>query len=218
MNNILSSRRMLGACALLIAFVLLIVLVTCVDVRPIGPQNSTIGLAGINGWFRDLTGENDGAYMISEVLGYMALLTVPGFCLLGVWQLWQRKSFAKVDRDLYALAVFYGIVAVAYVFFEIVVVNYRPVMPEGELEASFPSSHTLLALCTLGAATVQARLRIKDRKLCQVVCAMTVGIAAVVVLTRLFSGVHWLTDILGGLLLGSALVLLYREAVHRLKA
>ena len=136
-----------------------------------------------------------------------------GFGLLGLFQWLSRKSLLKVDASLLVLGGFYLVVLAAYLFFERCVINHRPVLIDGILEASYPSSTTLLVLCIMPTTGTQLRRRIQSRALRG---GVTLGIAvftAFMVVGRLISGVHWLTDIIGGALLSGGLVAFYQYAL-----
>ena len=190
-------------------FLLLILLVKVADVKPIGPMGSEIGLASLNGSMFKLLGESTFWYKLTELLGYLAILVALAFGALGVYQLIKRKSIKKVDMSLIALGGFYVLVAAVYALFEVVVINYRPVILDSGLEASFPSSHTVLTVCIMATAAMQLKRRIADKKAAVIAQWVCIGIAAVTVIGRLLSGVHWFTDILGGLLISATLVMLY---------
>ena len=192
-----------------ILFGALILAVKFVDVGNIGPENSSIGLASLNGAVKDLFGFNEGIYDISELLGLISFATAAGFALLGLIQLIHRKSLKLIDKDIYLLAALYVAVAIFYVLFEIIVINHRPVILEGELEASFPSSHTLLSLCIMISAAHQLYLRLPTKLAKGVGLAVAVAIATATTALRLVSGVHWFTDILGGMLLSAGLLFAY---------
>ena len=217
MNRFLKRNAGKRALILLAAFVLLTVLVKIVDVRAIGPQDTKVGFAALNGAFHNLTGVHEGLYKVTELLGYLAILIAVFFAALGAMQLLQRKSLRAVDSDLFVLGGLYAATVAAYVFFEVVIINYRPVILETEPEASFPSSHTVMALVILGSAVYEFGARVRDRKLRNILQYACVILAAAIVLGRLFSGVHWLTDILGGMLLGAALVSGFVYAVRKIK-
>lgn len=200
----------------LVLFLALTLCVSAIDVQAIGPEDSEIGLAGVNGFFRDLFGTNDLWYDITEIFGYASLASAGIFACLGLYQLITRKSLKKIDLDIYALAGLYLLVMAAYVFFEIVVINRRPVLVDGELEASFPSSHTMIVICFLSGAIHQIQKRIKNKPAC---IASTAVLGIMIVLTvvgRMICGVHWFTDILAGVLLGLAIVFLYVGAANQL--
>ena len=203
-----------------LCFLLLIVLVRTVDVAAIGPAGTSIGLSHLNGAYRDWAGFRSTWYQISKWLGVLGFVVVAGFALLGLWQWIRRRSLWKVDKLLFALAFLYLAVAALYFLFELVVVNYRPVLMPGDLapEASFPSSHTLLACTIFGSAfwVIAAYLRRRALKIAAwIVCgALLVGTVG----GRLLSGVHWLTDILGGILLSAALISFFLVLKNRLEA
>lgn len=180
-----------------------------IDVQNIGPNNSSIGLASVNGAIRDFFGFNEKIYDVTELLGLVSLTAAAVFALLGLAQLIHRKSLKLVDNDLYLLAGLYVAVAAFYVFFEIFIINYRPVMPEGELEASFPSSHTLLALCIMISCAHQLYIRLPSKLWKIIGTVVAVAIATATTLLRLVSGVHWFSDILAGALLSAGLLFAY---------
>ena len=194
---------------LLGAFVLWTVAVRSIDVQPIGPQSSSVGFATWNRFVHNLTGVHMPLYTLTDWLGLVPFVFVLGFAVLGLVQLIKRKSILKVDRSILALGGFYVAVMAAYVFFEIFVINYRPVLIEGTLEASYPSSTTMLVLCVMPTAVMQLRSRIKNRPFRHVVSVALIAFTAFMVIGRLISGVHWFTDIMGGALLSAGLVTLY---------
>ena len=199
-------------------FAALIVLVKTVDVQQIGPEGTSIGFAGINKAMNDATGLNMTLYKITEVLGLLALAVAGCFALLGLVQLIKRKSFAKVDPEIYALAGLYVVVLALYVIFEKVIINYRPViMPDEEhVEASFPSSHTMLGIVIMGSTFIIIDKYIKNESICKSVRIVSILILIAIVFGRLFSGVHWLTDILGGVLISSALLFIFSAVIGAL--
>lgn len=212
MMNTNTKRCLLAACVLLLLFAALILIVRTVDVQPIGPQGSKVGLAAVNGWVFRQTGVTMLYYTITDWLGIAAILTAAGFALLGLVQLIRRKSFCKVDRSLYALGGTYLLTIGCYILFELCIVNYRPVLMEGRLEASFPSSHTMIVCVIMATALLEFRGRLQKKAAKIAAESFCVGLMVVTMIGRLLAGVHWLTDILGGLLLSGALTLLYAAA------
>ena len=199
MNN----KRFLRAMGLLAGFALWTLAVGMVDIQPIGPNGSEVGFAAMNGFFHGLTGVHMGLYHLTDWLGLASLGICAGFGILGLVQWVGRGSIRRVDRSLLILGGFYVLVLGVFLLFELAAVNYRPVLIEGRLEASYPSSTTMLALCVMPTAAMQLRSRIQNATmLCR-------AVTAVLQVGRLVCGVHWLSDILGGALLSAGLVELY---------
>ena len=204
------SRRLffLGA-SLLAAFVLWTVLVCFVDVQAIGPEGSSVGFATLNGCVHDFTGVNMSLYVITDWLGLVPIGVAFGFAVLGLVQWIKRKSILKVDRSILALGGFYIVVMAVYILFEMVVINYRPTLIDGYLEASYPSSTTMLVMCVMPTAMMQFRARIKNDVIRRCVTIAIAAFIAFMVIGRLVSGVHWITDIIGGALVSAAIVWMY---------
>ena len=195
--------------SLLAAFVLWTVFVCFVDVRAIGPRESSVGFATLNGYVHNLTGVNMYLYVITDWLGLVPIGVAFGFAVLGLGQWIKRKSLLKVDRSILTLGGFYIVVMAVYILFEIVVINYRPTLIGGYLEASYPSSTTMLVMCVMPTAMMQFSARIKNDLFRRCVIFTITVFIAFMVIGRLVSGVHWITDIIGGALLSTAIVLMY---------
>ena len=194
---------------LLGAFALWTAAVRLVDVQPTGPQGSAVGFATINGWVYDLTGVHMALYTVTDWLGLVPFSVAMGFALLGLIQWIKRKHLRQVDYSIIVLGGFYLLVMAAYVLFEVVVINYRPVLINGYLEASYPSSTTMLVLCVMPTTLMQLNARIKNQTLKRWVGFGITAFFLFMVIGRLLSGVHWFTDIIGGALLSAGLVMLY---------
>lgn len=197
------------AWGLLAAFVLWTAVVSLVDVQAIGPRGSSVGLAALNGFFHNLTGVHLSLYLITDWLSLVPLGIVLGFGALGLVQWVKRKSIWKVDRSILVLGGFYLVVLTAFVFFEVYAVNYRPILIEGVLEVSYPSSTTMLVMTVMPTAALQLKSRIQNPALRKSVVAAIIVFTAFMVVGRLLSGVHWVTDIIGGGLLSAGLVMMY---------
>lgn len=202
--------------SLLAAFALWTIALIFIDVQAIGPGSSSVGLATINAMFHDWTGVHMVIYTITDWLGLVPVAFGFGFASLGLIQWIQRKNLFHVDFSLLVLGGFYMIVLAAYLLFEAHVVNYRPVLINGYLEASYPSSTTMLVMCVMHTAMMQLNSRIQNaafRQCVRILIALFIGF---MVIGRLLSGVHWLTDIIGGALLSAGLVMVY-HTVSKLK-
>ena len=199
---------------LLLAFVGWTLLLHFVDVQKIGPRESAVGFATVNGWFHELTGTNMSLYIITDWLGLVPIGVALGFAVLGLVQWITRRKLLRVDRSLFVLGGFYIVVMMVYILFETIVINYRPVLIEGYLEVSYPSSTTLLVLCVMPTAMMQFHDRIKNNVCCRWVKWIIAVFVAFMVIGRLLAGVHWITDIIGGALLSAGLVSLYAAIVE----
>ena len=206
----MKKKKLRIAIALLVSFALWTALVSLADVQAIGPEGSVVGFGTLNGLVHKLTGVNWLLYTVTDWLGLVPIAVALGFAVLGLAQLISRKSLWRVDRSILALGAFYVVVVVAYLFFEAVVINYRPVLIDGRLEASYPSSTTMLVMCVMPTAAIQLNARIKNNLLRRIATISIVAFTAFMVMGRLVSGVHWVTDIVGGALLSAGLVEGYR--------
>lgn len=206
-------KNFIASLCLLTAFVLWTAAIVLVDVRAIGPQGSSVGFAGINNFVHNLTGVHFDLYNITDWLGLVPILVCMGFGALGLVQWIKRKSIRKVDFSILVLGGFYIVTIAAFLVFEHFIVNYRPVLINGYLEASYPSSTTLLVTCVMPTAAMQFNNRINNKVLRNIVSVTIIAFITFMVFGRLISGVHWFTDIVGGALLSAGLVLMYRAII-----
>ena len=197
----------------LIVFLLWTVLIQCVDVQVAGPNRTKVGFANLNLWFHKLTGVHMTIYAITDWLGLVPIAVCLGFGMVGVFQLIRRKSLLRVDSDIILLGLYYILVIFAYLAFEMIPINYRPVLINGVLEASYPSSTTLLVLSVMPTMMFQVDRRTNKSLVRNVTGIFVNAFSAFMVIGRLISGVHWATDIIGAVFLSMGLFLLYRYAV-----
>ena len=188
-----------------------------VDVQAIGPQLSKVGLGTINKAYWDLIGYNEFWYKVTKYLGVVPFLIVAFYGLQGLLQVIKTKSILKVDKKILSLGGFYVLVGATYVLFEKVIINYRPVLEDGKLEASFPSSHTMLAVCICLSSLLISKYYVKNEKIRKLFDIGTVILMLVLVIGRLLSGVHWFSDILGGVIISLFLVSIYHTLINVLK-
>ncbi len=205
-------RNGIIAASLLLAFAVWTLLLGIVDVQAIGPRDSSVGFATLNGAVHTFTGVHFTLYVITDWLGLVPVAVGLAFAVFGLVQWIARRKPAAVDFDILMLGVFYLLMLGAYLLFETVVINYRPTLIDGYLEVSYPSSTTLLVMCVMPTAAMQMRARIKRTVLRRIVVGVIMAFTAFMVIGRLVSGVHWLSDIIGGALLSGGLVMTYRFA------
>jgi len=209
-----NQRNFCIAICMLLAFLLWTIAIQFVDVQAIGPQESTVGLATINQFVHNLTGVHMPLYTITDWLGLVPLMFVMGFGTLGLVQWIKRKNLLKVDYSILVLGEFYIVLMAAYILFEVFVINYRPVLINGSLEASYPSSTTMLVMCVMPTVIMQLNTRIKSDALKRCISSAITIFIVFMVIGRLVSGVHWFSDIVGGALLSAGLVLMYRAIIN----
>ena len=206
-------KQLITGVSFMLVFVIWTWLIQKVDVPPVGQKGTDVGFAAFNCWFHKLTGVHMGLYTITDWLGLVPVFVCIVFGGIGLWQLIKRKNLFKVDTDLIYLGIYYVIVIFGYLFFEMCPINYRPILIEGILEASYPSSTTLLVLSIMPTLVLQANRRIENRYLKRIIYAFTIVFSVFMVIGRLVSGVHWLTDIMGAVFLSTGLFYLYKAAV-----
>jgi undecaprenyl-diphosphatase len=195
----------ISAC-LIIAAIIFTILVKTIDVKTVGLQGTDLGFSTINKFVFKTLGENKFWYQISEWVGLIPIFMAACYGMTGVIQLKRRKSILKVDKEIIALGAFYVVVLAIYVLFEKVIINYRPILVDGVLEASYPSSTTLLVMCVMSTAIMQINERVKSVKIRKIIDYLIVVFIVFMVLGRTISGVHWISDIIGGALLSTGLV------------
>lgn len=188
-------------------------IIQLVDVQPLGQNGTDIGFAALNVWFHQVTGVHMALYVITDWLGLIPVFVCMIFGVVGLVQLIKRRSLWKVDMDIIVLGVYYVVVIIAYLAFEMIPINYRPVLINGMMEVSYPSSTTLLVLCVMPTLTEQMSRRGKSKTINMVAQRFTKLFSAFMVIGRLVSGVHWLTDIVGAVLLSVGLFCMYKGAV-----
>lgn len=210
----MKNKKLIIAITLLLCFVFWTLLILTIDVKPVGVNNTDIGFATLNTWFHRLVGIHMSLYMITDWLSLIPLSVCSLFAGIGLGQPIKRKSLKKVDKDIILLGIYYLLVIICFIGFEFIPINYRPILIEGVMEVSYPSSTTLLVLSVMPTLIFQAKRRLTNGTFRNVVCIFTYFYSAFMVIGRLLSGVHWLTDIVGGILLSAGLFLMYVATVE----
>lgn len=206
MNN--KKRNFLISGILLLIAITFTILVKVVDVKQIGVNNSSIGFATLNQFIFETTGVNIIWYHITDWLGLIPVFMAIVYAFIGLIQFIKRRSIFKVDKEIILLGLYYIIVIALYVFFEKVIINYRPILMNGFLEASYPSSHTLMTICICGSS-ILINKKLFNNKITKVINYLSIIIITITVVGRLISGVHWFTDIIGCILISSGLLMTF---------
>lgn len=202
----MKNKKNILICVLLVLIsIIYTLLVKYVDTSTIGPNGSVVGFSSLNSFVFNLTGNNMTLYKITEILGIIPILIALMYAVIGLIQVIDRKSL-KVDKELIALGILYIIVILIYVFFEKCIINYRPVLIDGILEASYPSSHTLLSICICESALLINKYLFKNKKIYKYINIVSIISMVLIVLGRLLSGVHWASDIIGSIIISITLL------------
>ncbi len=213
----MNKKNIILSIALVIISVIYTILVKIIDVLPIGPNNSKVGFGTINNYFRNIIGSNMLIYKITEVLGILVILIALLYALKGLLQLIKRKSLLKVNSEILLVGSLYLVVILVYIFFEKFIINYRPILIDNELEASYPSSHTILALCICTSALMINKYLFSNKKFVKYYNAYIVVLLVGVLAGRILSGVHWLSDIVGGIIISITLLQIFRTVLWQIK-
>jgi len=197
----------------MVAFIIWTLLIQKVDIQPLGVNGTNIGFSKINCWFHQLTGVHMEIYYITDWLGFIPIFICMIFGGVGIVQLMKRKKLLKVDCDIIFVGIYYVIVMFCYLIFERRPINYRPLLIEGFMEASYPSSTTLLVLCVMPTLVEQVDRRLNGVILKVIIKVFVICFSVFMVFGRLISGVHWLTDIIGAIMLSFGLFCIYKASV-----
>ena len=213
----MKDKKLFSVGLILIAvFVFWTILILTVDVQPVGVNGTVVGFATLNCSFHNMTGVNMTIYHITDWLGLVPLFCCMIYGAVGFVQLLQRKSLLKVDIDILLLGVYYVIVIFGYLIFEMIPINYRPILIDGRMEVSYPSSTTLLVSSVMPTVIFQIDRRIKNRGVRRIITPSTILFSLFMLIGRTIAGVHWLTDIIGSVFLSAGLFLIYYANVLRL--
>lgn len=208
----MKKRNLIISILLLISSIIFIVLLKNIDIKCDAVNNSCIGFATLNQFIFNKIGVNMVWYIITDCLGIIPILISMVYAFIGLKQLIKRKSIRKVDKEIIILGMFYIVVISTYILFEKYIVNYRPILMDNYLEASFPSSHTLMTIYLCGSSIIINKKLFKNT-FTKIVNVISLFIIIITIIGRLISGVHWFTDIVGGMLISSFLLMLFYSIV-----
>ena len=208
-----SKKLLFTGILLIVVFAIWTLLIQVVDVQPIGQNGTNIGFATFNIRFHELTGVHMAIYTMTDWMGLIPIFVCTIFGGIGLRQWIKRRSLLKVDRDILFLGIYYVIVIFGYLIFEMIPINYRPILIEGVMEASYPSSTTLLVLSVMPTLTFQMNRRMKNMTVCKMLSILTILFSSFMVVGRWICGVHWFTDIIGSIILSTGLFYVYKGVV-----
>ena len=209
----INGKIFLKGLSLIVAFIIWTYLIQTLDVQPIGQKGTDVGFATFNSWFHKIIGVDMMLYTITDWLGLVPVFICMVFACVGAVQLIKRKSLLRVDFDVILLGIYYVAVIFGYLIFEMIPINYRPVLINGVMEASYPSSTTLLVLSVMPTLAFQVERRLKNYNIRKIITILTYVFSAFMVIGRLVSGVHWFTDIVGSVFISAGLYYMYKAVV-----
>lgn len=212
----LKKKNIIISICLIMLSVIYTILVKYVDVAPIGPKASSVGFSTLNKFVFNFLGRSNIWYNITEVLGMISILIALFYALIGLYKLIKNKSILKIDKEIIILGIFYFVVLLVYLFFEKVIINYRPVLVKGILEASYPSSHTMLSICICLSAMIINNKLYKNMRISKIINTLSIIIMITTTIGRLLSGMHWVSDILGGIIISICLSYIFKTVIYSL--
>lgn len=207
-------KKLIFGITLLGVFIIWTIGLLIIDRQAIGPNNSVVGYSTMNKWFFNLTGVNWILYNITDWGGIPPIFLGITFAVIGIIQLIKRKNILKVDIEILILGIFYIIVFLIYIIFDFVVINRRPVLINGYLEASYPSSTTFLSITFMLSTITMIKKYILNKKIKLTLILVAYLYMLFLVIGRMLSGVHWLSDILGSVFIGVSLVMFFEFAIN----
>lgn len=196
-----------------IAFAVWTLMIETIDVKPVGINGTDVGFATLNRWFHNLTEVNMTLYKITDWLGLIPVFACMIFGVVGIVQLIKKRNLFRVDYDILLLGLYYVVIIMCYLVFEMIPINYRPILINGFMEASYPSSTVLLVLAVMPTVVFQTNRRIGNDIIKKIICIIIIIFTLFMVIGRTVSGVHWITDIIGSILLSTGLFFMYKTAV-----
>lgn len=205
-----TNKSLLCSILTTILFIIFTIFVKVADVKLIPTTATFVGFGTLNLWFHQLTKENLFLYQLGDWLSIIPLLICVVYALIGCYQLIKRKSIFKVDYNLLILGFYYVLLLGVYLLFEVIPVNYRPILINGALEVSYPSSTTLLVLCIMKTFAYNIKIYLNDKQSKRIIISLTMIYSIFMIIIRILSKVHWITDIIGAILLSNALYYLYQ--------
>ncbi|HEV8649512.1 MAG TPA: phosphatase PAP2 family protein [Actinomycetes bacterium] len=136
----------------------------------------------------------------------MAVLVVAGAAL--AWRRWREPMLVAV-AVAGEVVIFLGVT--------MLVDRARPPvkhLDEAPPTSSFPSGHTAAAIALYGAVAILASERARSAALRWLFVALALAIPLVVAVSRVYRGMHYLSDVVGGILLGAIWLFLTVKAVR----
>lgn len=152
---------------------------------------------------------------ITDIILISSILSLSVFAILGLCQLFSRKSIKKVDRSLLAMFIPLILMAVAYfVFNHFLIWNVRP---NGSGEASFPSSHVMVVSTIFFCIALILPQYIHSKLACASLNLLMLLLIVFTAIGRVVSNMHWMSDVFGALAFSAIFAFVYFLIIRRKK-
>lgn len=152
---------------------------------------------------------------ITDVILITALAILGVFAILGLTEWIRRKSLKKVDKQLLGMIPSLVLMAATYFIFDkLLVLNTRP---NGSGEPSFPSTHTMVATTIFLMTMLALPKYIKNKPLRIILDIVMLALIILVSIGRVAANMHWVSDVIGGLIFAVIFAGLYLLIVKHKK-
>jgi len=202
-------KNLTVAISLGILFVALTLSLLFIDVKVINETDKEIGLAFINKLSNNVS-YNEFLDKISDIFMILSIGFILFLAIKGLVQLVKRKNILKVDKEILVFGGVVVLMAVLWITFDrLFIINYRPILIDGELEASYPSTHIMIVTFTM-LSSIDLLIKYIQNKKIRYTSSVTVWLCiGLTIVLRFASGMHWISDCLGGFILGAILYYVY---------
>lgn len=176
------------------------ILVSFVDVKIYNVTNTEIGLYSLNKIFLVNSINSNYINIISNGIFLICLLVIILMLLLITFEYFKTKKINK--NNLNFIIHFLIMVLIWIIFDKILIINYRPILINGNIEGSYPSTHVMVSTFVLLFLSDKLKKIFKNDKIFYII---SIGLIIIQSISRILLTMHWFTDIIGGLLIGCLL-------------
>lgn len=176
------------------------ILVSFVDVKIFNVTNTKIGLYSLNKIFLVNSINSNYINIISNGIFLICLLVIILMLLLITFEYFKTKKINKNNLNFFIH--FLIMVLIWIIFDKILIINYRPILINGNIEGSYPSTHVMVSTFVLLFLSDQLKKIFKNDKIFYII---SIGLIIIQSISRILLTMHWFTDIIGGLLIGCLL-------------
>lgn len=186
---------------LFIIFILTI-LVKTVDIYYNVITKSNIGLYSLNKLFLN-NNEFQFLKIISEIIFIICLLIIVIIGAMLIINYIKTKAINKKQKNF---LIYLFILFIIWVLFDkVLIINYRPIVVDGKIEGSYPSTHIMVITYTLLSLSYLLENKVNQK----MKYILSIIFILITFSGRVLSLMHWFTDGLCGLLVGLTFYLLF---------